>query len=41
MMNLIFQNKYTNSANFGHHWKVVDTKDTRTHMITKRNKKEL
>ena len=26
-MNLIFQNKYTNSANFGHHWKVVDKKD--------------
>ena len=44
MMNLNFQNKYTNSVNFGRHWKVVYKKglhDTRTHMITKRDKKEL
>ena len=43
MMNLNFQNKYTNS---GHRWKVVDKKGlymilTRTHMVTKRDKKEL
>ena len=42
MMNLNFQNKYTNS---GHHWKAVDKKAymilTRTHMVAKRDKKEL
>ena len=43
-MNLNFQNKYTNSANFEHHWKAVNKKDlhdTRTHMIIKSNKKKL
>ena len=27
MMNRIFQNKYTNSANIEHHWKAIDKRD--------------